>query len=229
MRRTPRNRGTLARYARGLSPRPGRRPLESRKLRRVPGSRVRGVPGDPARARSRADGLLHAQGRTLVLGRRGAAGAACRGTRETRGVRRCATRGRRLRPQRHVRVERRHPLVAARPWRRGVDDGARVRRGHTDVGVRRREPRRVRAGRDRGAHRAAHAGDLRLAHHLPDGAALPRERDLRGRACGRRALGRGRRARAGPGSARSRRAGRRHLRGQLPQQVRSSYPKRGTP
>ena len=59
------------------------------------------------------------------------------------------------------------------PGDRGADDRARVRRYHAHLGVCGRQPRRVRAGRDRRADGTAHAGDSRLAHHLADGARVP--------------------------------------------------------
>ena len=69
VRRRPRNRGTLAMPMRdGFLLDPQVDTPEPRQLRRLSRSGVRGVPGDPARARGGADGLLHAEGRALVLG-----------------------------------------------------------------------------------------------------------------------------------------------------------------
>ena len=75
------HRGTLATHACGLSPRPGGRVLQPRRLRRVPGRGLRGVPAAAARARARADGVPRPAVRRVACARRARALAAFVGAR----------------------------------------------------------------------------------------------------------------------------------------------------
>ena len=202
------HRGTLASDARWLSPRPRRRVLQSRRLRRVPGRGLRRVPAAAARARARADGVPRAGGSTGAMHEARAALATFVGARADDLV---------FCPERDVCAQRGDPL-AADPARGGdPHDEARVRRDRADARVHPRQRRARRAGRARRQHRHPDSRDRRLAHHVADGARPSGRGDLRGRPEGGCPLDRGRRARAGPPSARRRVARRGRLCGQLPQ------------